>query len=240
VQSFVPGFPDTPYDKQSGPDPSKYWNEKTNPDFWFPIPLPLMVPGTDIPIKGKLFSSRSPMDVMNGTPWTWHAKANNLQKVFVLTEPGEDVVIDNGSFKTEAGPWYAFQGIEMRRLPIVDEKLPTKEAAEATVRQLKQDLLNGNNCLVHCWSGNGRTGTILMGLYRLLGIQQPMAKLRSVRTTYLDNEMQEKFANSLFADDSPVVKPAAKVPGQPNQLAKSTLACPPPALASLSTKNAGS
>jgi len=67
-----------------------------------------------------------------------------------------------------------------------------------------------------------------------------MAKLRSVRTTYLDNEMQEKFANSLFGEDSPVAKPAAKVPGQPNQLAKSTLACPPPALASLSTKNAGS
>merc|ERR1719443_1478734 len=49
------------------------------------------------------------------------------------------------------------------------------------------------NCLVHCWGGSGRTGTVLIGAMANLGISNPIPYARRAKSVYLDIAEQEQF-----------------------------------------------
>merc|ERR1711964_591926 len=166
-----------PYDLRPGCDK----------DFWFPVPLPET-------IKGSLWTTRCPRNVLSGTPFTGKACSNSTNKVICLVEKFED--------KKYAGfcldQWYQDLGIEMERFPITDYSVPeSKVATVDLIKRLLSDLRNGKRILIHCAGGNGRTGLVLLGLYRLLGIQQPLRKLRCIKSVYVDTKDQERFGFSL-------------------------------------------
>ena len=54
----------------------------------------------------------------------------------------------------------AGQAIEVRRFPIVDTYIPTIEQMQAIQAYLRQQRAVNKKVFVHCWGGNGRTGTV--------------------------------------------------------------------------------
>merc|ERR1712137_337619 len=57
--------------------------------------------------------------------------------------------------------------------------------------------VDGKGCLVHCWGGSGRTGTVVIGALKELGSQRPIFEARKVKSVYLDIAEQEQFVESL-------------------------------------------
>jgi len=58
-------------------------------------------------------------------------------------------------------------------------------------------LAQGKNVLVHCAGGNGRTGIVIAGIVKSVGVRNPVSWIRRVKSTYVETEQQEKFVNSL-------------------------------------------
>merc|ERR1712098_68308 len=158
-----------------------------NKDFWFPITLPEG-------IQGKLWTTRCPRVVEKGTLFTTNAMQNGLDKVLCLIENWED-----GKYAgVNLDEWYKSIKIEMTRFPIKDFSTPQSQECYAGVcERLVSDLKAGKNCLIHCAGGSGRTGLILLGVYRLLGIKNPLEKLRAIKSVYVETLPQEQFGMAL-------------------------------------------
>merc|ERR1711964_40357 len=169
--------PELPYDLRSDFDK----------DFWFPITLPEAIPGS-------LWTSGCPRDVSCGSTFPKTAGNNKLDKVLCLLESFEDEQYAG----VNLDQWYKTIGIEMERFPITDYSVPKSEAKTVDlIKRLLSDLQHGKRILMHCAGGTGRTGLLLLALYRLLGIQEPLKKLRCIKSRYVETAGQEKFGFSL-------------------------------------------
>lgn len=58
-------------------------------------------------------------------------------------------------------------------------------------------LAQGKNVLVHCAGGNGRTGMVIAGIVKSVGVRHPIPWIRRVKSSYVETEEQEKFVKSL-------------------------------------------
>jgi len=58
-------------------------------------------------------------------------------------------------------------------------------------------LAEGKSCLIHCAGGNGRTGMVIAGIIKNVGVKDPVAWVRRVKTQYCETADQEAFVNSL-------------------------------------------
>jgi protein tyrosine/serine phosphatase len=67
----------------------------------------------------------------------------------------------------------------------------------ANIRDLTWRLCEGHNCLVHCAGGSGRTGMIIAGIVKNVGVKDPVAWVRRVKATYVETAAQEAFVNKL-------------------------------------------
>jgi hypothetical protein len=80
--------------------------------------------------------------------------------------------------------------------PIPDGSTATDSLARAAAETIISELKQGSICYVHCWGGNGRTGTILsIVLARLYGVDPQLAvshfqKAHATRT-YITNKFPE-------------------------------------------------
>ncbi len=87
----------------------------------------------------------------------------------------------------------------MIRHPVKDFNCPSFEAEDQAIVELNAILGEGrgDSVLVHCWGGSGRTGTVIIGAMRNLGIINAVqyARLHG-KSVYLDIKEQEEFLAS--------------------------------------------
>merc|ERR1711964_930872 len=134
------------------------------------------------------------MGLKQGTPFRQKAKNNELTKVICLLEADEDEEYAGLDLKQ----FYGDIGVKMERFPIKDFKVPqSKPATVEVAKRILSDLRHGERMVIHCAGGSGRTGTILLSLYKLLRIKEPLKKLRSIKSTYVETEEQKNFGNRI-------------------------------------------
>merc|ERR1711964_239912 len=179
VARHQPTFPAKPYNTV----------ENFNPDFWFPIPL---MDNNGKELAGRLWTTRCPRKVLEGGArhFEKQVRDNEVTRVLTLIEEHEDTnTVKRAGAPLE--PYYASLGLRMDRFEMPDWEIP-EGGLVMTTKMLLTALRNGEHAVVHCGSGNGRAGMILAALYRMLGVSEPIEKLRTIRE-YVDTPEQAKY-----------------------------------------------
>lgn len=150
----------------------------------FTTRMPRQLPSILSPVTESTSSSSSEIFKLK-------CKNNNLSSVVILTHKEEYMKYAGGDLET----FYCSIPVEVITRPITDFSVPTEDGLIATIKvrlKLKilfsnscttswfvsaamlQDVLyrlaDGKNVLVHCAGGNGRTGLVIAGVVKSLGI----------------------------------------------------------------------
>ncbi len=90
---------------------------------------------------------------------------------------------------------------------IPDFQIPTSGDLVNNILDLTYHLSKGRNCLVHCAGGTGRTGMVIAAVIKNLGVYDPVARIRRVKSTYVETYDQELFLKNMpKAIDSRIVR----------------------------------
>ena len=191
-----------------------------DPDHWYEINLTNAslfcnlyledVPGLEQLVPGRLFTTRMPRkieeDINERAEFINKCQKNDLQVVLVLTEAFEfqkycctsDWLFN---FYTSAC------GLHYYNRAIPDFQIPTSGELVANILDLVYHLSQGQNCLVHCAGGTGRTGMVVAAIVQNLGVYDALAKVRKVKSTYVETHEQELFLKNMpRAIDKRIVK----------------------------------
>ncbi len=179
-------------------------NEKArlDPDHWYENNLcnatlfaNLTLHGLEELVPGRLFTTRMPRDIVRDlgerNDFIFKCRANKLKVVCVLTEPEE--------FKKYSGmddlrEFYREEcGLIVYNRAIPDFQIPTSGDLVNNILDLTYHLSKGRNCLVHCAGGSGRTGMVIAAIVKNLGVYDPVARIRRVKSTYVETLDQEVF-----------------------------------------------
>lgn len=97
-------------------------------------------------------------------------------------------------------------GLVVYNRAIPDFQIPTSGDLVNNILDLTYHLSQGRNCLVHCAGGSGRTGMVIAAVVKNLGVYDPVARVRRVKSTYVETMDQEKFLSDMpKAIDSRIV-----------------------------------
>ena len=157
------------------------------------------VEGLEQLVPGRLFSTRMPRDIVEDlgekTDFIKKCQKNKLKVVFVLTEPfefkkysGMDGLLD--FYKQECH-------LTVYNRAIPDFQIPTSGDLVLNILDLVYHLSQGSNCLVHCAGGTGRTGMVLAAIVQNLGVYDAVARIRRVKSTYVETKDQEVFLKNM-------------------------------------------
>ena len=122
-------------------------------------------------------------------------RKNDLRVVCVLTETEE--------FKKYSGmdgllDFYREEcGLVVYNRAIPDFQIPTSGDLVNNILDLTYHLSKGRNCLVHCAGGSGRTGMVIAAIVKNLGVYDPVARIRRVKSTYVETYDQELFLRNM-------------------------------------------
>lgn len=98
-------------------------------------------------------------------------------------------------------------GLIVYNRSIPDFQIPTSGDLVNNILDLTFHLSQGRNCLVHCAGGTGRTGMVIAAVVKNLGIYDPVARIRRVKSTYVETYDQELFLKNMpIAIDSRILK----------------------------------
>ena len=199
-------------------DDEKPENEKDrmDPDHWYENNLTnaslfanLTLDGLPQLVPGRLFTTRMPRDIVEDPgerrDFVYKCKVNQLKVICVLTEPEE--------FKKYSGmdgllEFYREEcGLIVYNRSIPDFQIPTSGDLVNNILDLTYHLSKGRNCLVHCAGGTGRTGMVIAAVVQNLGVYDPVARIRRVKSTYVETYDQELFLKNMpKAIDSRIVR----------------------------------
>jgi len=183
-------------------------NEKArlDPDHWYEVNLTnallfanLTLDGLEQLVPGRLFSTRMPRNIVEDEgerdDFIEKCKVNNLRVILVLTETEE--------FKKYSGmdgllDFYREEcGLVVYNRAIPDFQIPTSGDLVNNILDLTYHLAKGRNCLVHCAGGSGRTGMVIAAIVKNLGVYDPVARIRRVKSTYVETYEQELFLKNV-------------------------------------------
>jgi len=193
-------------------------NEKArlDPDHWYEVNLTnallfanLTLDGLEQLVPGRLFSTRMPRNIVEDegerNDFIEKCTTNNLRVILVLTETKE--------FKEYSGmdgllEFYREEcGLVVYNRAIPDFQIPTSGDLVDNILDLTYHLAKGRNCLIHCAGGSGRTGMVIAAIVKNLGVYDPVARIRRVKSTYVETYEQELFLKNVpKAIDSRIVR----------------------------------
>eukprot|EP01036_Dinobryon_divergens_P029311 gene29311-38385_t len=169
-------------------------------DHWYEINLAnrvlfdnLHLVGMQELLPGRLFSTRMPRNIKkdpdSANKFRKKCTENNLHTVLILTETEE--------YEKYAGAdleeFYRSLKLEIIHRPIADFTIPNQPDMIQNIKDLTWRLAEGKNCLVHCAGGSGRTGMVIAGMVKNIGVHDPTAWVRRVKTQYVETIEQEQF-----------------------------------------------
>lgn len=192
--------------------------QKMDPDHWFEINLTnallfanLSLEGLPQLVPGRLFSTRMPRNIVEDEgerkDFIEKCRKNDLRVACVLTEPeefekysGDDGLLD--FYRDECG-------LTVYNRAIPDFQIPTHGDLVNNIIDLTYHLSQGRNCIIHCAGGTGRTGMVIAAVVKNLGFYDPIARIRRVKSTYVETHDQELFLQNLpIAIDSRILRNA--------------------------------
>lgn len=179
---------------------------RLDPDHWYENNLTnaslfanLSLQGLQQLVPGRLFSTRMPRDIVEDpgekNDFTLKCRVHKLKVVCVLTETEE--------FKMYAGhddllDFYRDEcGLTVYNRAIPDFDIPTSGDLMNNILDLTLHLAKGENCLIHCAGGSGRTGMVVAAVIKNLGVYDPVARIRRVKSTYVETMDQELFLKNM-------------------------------------------
>lgn len=109
-----------------------------------------------------------------------------VKHVIVLVENEEMVKHGSG----DLDDFYKDCGLMVHHSPIEDYKTAHVPSIKRDICNIVTWLRDGENCLVHCFGGSGRTGMLVVGVLRAMGCARPIHEARKVKTVYLDTKRQ--------------------------------------------------
>jgi len=180
--------------------------QRLDPDHWYEINLTnavlfanLTLDGLHQLVPGRLFTTRMPRNIVEDPSerkdFIEKCKLNDLRVICVLTEPDE--------FKKYSGmdgllDFYREEcGLITYNRSIPDFQIPVAGDLIDNILDLTYHLSQGRNCLVHCAGGTGRTGMVIAAVVKNLGIYDPVARIRRVKSTYVETYDQELFLKNM-------------------------------------------
>jgi len=180
--------------------------QKMDPDHWFEINLTnallfanLSLEGLPQLVPGRLFSTRMPRNIVEDEAerkdFIEKVRKNDLRVACVLTEPEE---FEKYSGDCGLLDFYRDEcGLTVYNRAIPDFQIPTHGDLVNNIIDLTYHLSQGRNCLVHCAGGTGRTGMVIAAVVKNLGFYDPIARIRRVKSTYVETRDQELFLEKL-------------------------------------------
>jgi len=195
-------------------DDDKPENEKMrlDPDHWYEnnttnasLFANLTLDGLPQLVPGRLFTTRMPRNIVKDPQekqdWLDKCKKNNLKAICVLTEPEE--------FKKYSGMDHLLDfyrnecGLVVYNRAIPDFQIPTSGDLVNNILDLTHHLSKGENSLIHCAGGSGRTGMVVAAIFKNLGVYDPIPRIRKVKSTYVETYEQELFLKNMPSSIDP-------------------------------------
>lgn len=142
--------------------------------------------------------------------WLDKVKLNDLKVICVLTEPHE---FEKYSGMEGLLDFYRNDcNLIVYNRAIPDFEIPTSGDLVNNILDLTYHLSQGQNCLIHCAGGTGRTGMVLAAVIQNLGVYDPVVRVRKVKSTYVETMAQEVFLKNMpKAIDARIVKEKPKL-----------------------------
>ena len=88
-------------------------------------------------------------------------------------------------------------GLIVYNRAIPDFQIPTEGDLVDNILDLTYHLARGHNCLIHCAGGTGRTGMVVAAIIQNFGVNDVIARIRKVKSTYVETEEQELFLKNM-------------------------------------------
>ena len=88
-------------------------------------------------------------------------------------------------------------GLIVYNRAIPDFKIPTQGDLVDNILDLTYHLSQGQNCLIHCAGGTGRTGMVLAAVIQNFGVTDVISRIRKVNSTYVETQDQELFLKNI-------------------------------------------
>ena len=173
-----------------------------DPDHWYESNLTntslfanLTLDGLPQLVPGRLFTTRMPRDIVKDLQeredFVHKCKVNDLRVICTLTEEEEFVKYSGMDDLLE---FYREEcGLVVYNRAIPDFKIPTSGDLVNNILDLTYHLSKGRNSLIHCAGGTGRTGMVLAAVIKNLGVYDYIARIRRVKSTYVETYEQELF-----------------------------------------------
>ena len=184
--------------------------QRMNPDHWYELNLtngslfanlaPEKVEGMEELVPGRLFTTRMPRDLNDAsqneaTDFINKCKQNDLKVVFCLTEPEEFEKYSGVENLLEFYKQECDLIVYNRSIP--DFQIPTEGDLVDNILDLTYHLAKGQNCLVHCAGGTGRTGMVVAAIIQNFGVNDVISRIRKVKSTYVETPEQELFLKKM-------------------------------------------
>ena len=192
---------ETPENERLRMDPDHWYeNNLTNASLFANL-APEKVKGMEQLVPGRIFTTRMPRDIVNDLverqDFIEKCKKNDLKVVCVLTEEhefkkysGTDELKD--FYRNECG-----RKLTVYNRAIPDFKIPTHGDLVDNILDLAYHLSQGENCLIHCAGGTGRTGMVLAAVIQNFGVTDVISRIRKVKSTYVETPDQELFLKNV-------------------------------------------
>ena len=199
---------ETPENERLRLDPDHWYENNLCNSSLFANLAPEKIEGMEPLVPGRIFTTRMPRDLVEDPSerkdWLEKVQKNNLKVICVLTEPHE---FEKYSGMDGLLEFYENEcGLKVYNRAIPDFEIPTSGDLVNNILDLTYHLSQGQNCLIHCAGGTGRTGMVLAAVIQNLGVYDTVSKIRKVKSTYVETPEQEKFlANMPKAIDSRIV-----------------------------------
>jgi hypothetical protein len=146
---------------------------------------------TELPfkLKGKIFRSAMPFCVYDEKR-TLFAQFQKCRVSAVLVLAGRTECLEKAG--VDLIDFYTERGLQVIHLPIPDFGVPRKAVVQRVLQKVIRLANDGNNIVIHCFAGVGRTGTIAACLAGEVFGDSGMEAIRRVRTWIGDGSVETR------------------------------------------------